>query len=70
MQGNEQQTSLPVFSFPDEHDITLQAALRKKVFLEQELRLIPHWHPMHHEYSEQLGALQRRLGLGPQRGLG
>lgn len=70
VQVHESQSSLPVFVHPDEHDVTLQAALRKKAFLEQELRLIPHWHQMHHEYREQLGALLRRLDPGPRSVIG
>lgn len=61
-----QQQSFAVFVHADEHDVTLQAAVRKMAFLGSELRRIPSWHPMHHEYEQQLRALRRRLDPGPQ----
>jgi hypothetical protein len=64
-QGHQQ--SLPVFVHPDEHAHTRQAAIRKIAFLEQELALLPGWHPMAHEYQMQLNSLLRRQRRGPVR---
>lgn len=60
------QQSLPVFVHPDEEDISRQAIMRLTGFLRAELARLPEWHPLHHEYRQQLQALGRRVEPGPR----
>jgi hypothetical protein len=60
------QQSLPVFVHPDEAAITAQSALRYLAWLRQELEHLPTWHPLHHEYSQQLRSLSRTRPPGPR----
>lgn len=58
------QQSLPVF-VQDEQAITRQSIVRYVAWLRQELELLPGWHPLHHEYQQELASLLRRQAVGP-----
>lgn len=59
----QSQVSLPVHLSVEERDITARAAVRKLAFLRAEVAALPSWHPLHHEYRQQIRSLENRVGL-------
>ena len=60
------QESFPVFLDLDEQAISEQSVVRFIAWLRAEIERIPEWHPLRHEYRQQLRSLTRRRPLGPQ----
>lgn len=63
----QQQGSLPVFVDATEQAISEQSIVRFMAWLRDEVDRVPGWHPLNHEYRQQLESLSRRQRLGPVR---
>lgn len=66
-QEQHQQQSLPVFVNADEEALSQQSIVRLTAWLRGELEILPAWHPLHHEYQQQLRSLRKRVPPGPRR---
>lgn len=64
-QVQHQQGSLPVFVDATEQAISEQSIVRLMAWLHDELDRVPRWHPLSHEYHQQLQSLKGRQRLGP-----
>lgn len=64
-ESSVQQESFPVFLDDTEQAISEQSVVRFIGWLRTEIERIPEWHPLRHEYRQQLRILTGRQRLGP-----